>query len=390
MDGTLDKTSGVDAAEKRLRPVFTSAAVLLTLLLVFFALALLRSQSQQRDDIEQRFNDRADVAGAVNEAIFELSQQSIMAQDAAQFGGPKVDAALLDQRVAQNQGVYAQIIDARGKVLGQTKGAPDRDPLSLPHVQKALKSGRTEYSSVIEGPGGRPIFESATPFKSVAGPRVDISAARAELLSQFLNGFLEKLPTVSNARSYVVDSAGLLVSAPGTKIKPGASVPDRELSTALKGGNEGEYGDDRFFTSADIEGSPWRIVLSASQEDLYEPIDTVLPWIIFGSFVLASAFGLWLLRRVLAASTELARAELSRRHALEINDNVVQRLVIAKYALDRGATATSQQKLAETLRETQQLVTSLLEQKSIEPGSLRREQPAETDAPPPPPEAMRK
>ena len=88
--------------------------------------------------------------------------------------------------------------------------------------------------------------------------------------------------------------------------------------------------------------------------------------------------------RVLQKNAALERADLSRQHALEINDNVVQRLVLAKYALDRGATETSQQKLAETLRETQQLVTSLLEEKEIRPGSLRREAPAGTEGPPEP------
>src|SRR3954469_15370104 len=97
-----------------------------------------------------------------------------------------------------------------------------------------------------------------------------------------------------------------------------------------------------------------------------------------------SAAGMFLIRRVLLANAELERADLSRKHALEINDNVVQRLVLAKYALDRGATETSQQKLAETLRETQQLVTSMLEERDIAPGALRRDAPAEAEGRPDP------
>jgi hypothetical protein len=92
-----------------------------------------------------------------------------------------------------------------------------------------------------------------------------------------------------------------------------------------------------------------------------------------------------LFRRVLIANSELQRAELSRVHAIEINDNVVQRLVVAKFALDRGATETSQEKLGETLHEAQQLVTSLLEEKDIAPGVLRRDAAAPTEQPPEPP-----
>ena len=151
--------------------------------------------------------------------------------------------------------------------------------------------------------------------------------------------------------------------------------------------DEGDYGDGRYFTSARIAGSRWRIVLSASTGELYSSINggrRAIPWIIFGAFALACLIGLVLLRRVLLASRQLERAELSRSHALEINDNIVQRLVMAKYALDRGSTGTSQEKLAETLHEAQQLVTSLLEQKEISPGVLRRGEAADTEAPPEP------
>ena len=387
MDGTLQR-SPVDAAARRLRPVLISAAVLLAVLLAFFAWSLIRSQSQQRDDLEQRFDDRAEVAGAVNEAIFSLAQQSTMANDSQRFGGPKVDGAVLGQRVEQGNQLYAQIVDSSGNILAETVGAPERPPSEVEHVKKALKTGRTEYSSLLEGPRNTAIFESATPFKAADGSmRVDLSAAPGQVLTQFMNSFLEKLPAVTGARSYVVDAAERLIAEPGVRIRPGTRLPDRPLAAAIAGAKSGAYGDDRYFTSAPIAGSPWKIVLSAAKADLYEPVDTTVPWVIFATLAIAGLAGLWLLQRVLRASTELARAELSRRHALEINDNVVQRLVIAKYALDRGATETSQQKLAETLRETQQLVTSLLEQKAIEPGSLRRADPASTEGPPPPPEA---
>jgi uncharacterized membrane protein len=67
----------------------------------------------------------------------------------------------------------------------------------------------------------------------------------------------------------------------------------------------------------------------------------------------------------------IQRAELGRRHAAEINDNVVQRLVLTKYALDRGATADGAENATAALREAQRLVSSFLEDE-VEPGSLRR------------------
>jgi hypothetical protein len=128
-------------------------------------------------------------------------------------------------------------------------------------------------------------------------------------------------------------------------------------------------------------------VLSASKSKLYASVNgsqRTIPWLIFVAFALVATVGLLLFRRVLLATSELQRAELSRMHAIEINDNVVQRLVVAKYALDRGSTESSQAKLSETLREAQQLVTSLLEEKDIGPGVLRRDAAAPTDRPPEP------
>jgi C4-dicarboxylate-specific signal transduction histidine kinase len=162
------------------------------------------------------------------------------------------------------------------------------------------------------------------------------------------------------------------------------ALSDGALTKAVQKGASGSYDGGRYFTSAPINGTPWRIVLSAAKSDLFSSVKTSAQWIIFAAFVVVSLGGMLLLWRVLISNAELQRADLSRRHALEINDNVVQRLVLAKYALDRGATETSQQKLAETLRETQQLVTSLLEERDIAPGSLRRETPAETEGRPAP------
>lgn len=384
MEGT---SSQGDAVARRLRPILIAASLLLVLLLGFFAWQLLQSQSDQRQDLEERFTDRANVAASVNEALFSLATAQQMAADSAQFSGDTLDAEPLRRRLAQNNGIYAQIIDAQGKVLAEAGNVPDRNAAEQPHVQKAFKSGRTEYSSLLEGEGGVAVLEGATPFRTPNGVRVDVSGSRGAVIASFLNGFLSKLPNVDGARSYVVDPQEKLVASPGAKIAAGADLPDRELAEAINGAPSGAYGDNRFYTSSAIEGTPWRIVLSATRDNLYEPIDKTTAWLILAAFVFAGAAGLLLLWRVLKASTELARAELSRRHALEINDNVVQRLVIAKYALDRGATETSQQKLAETLHETQQLVTSLLEQKDIVPGALRRGTAAPTEGRPPPPEA---
>lgn len=371
-------------AARRLRPVFLGAVALLVLLLAVFAYALAKSQNQQRHDLEKRFSDRADVAASVNESIFTLATQQTKLTYAQQFGGPKVDSAALAAFAAQSRAPYAEIVAADGKVVASA-GKPATDPGRSALIARALKSKIAEYSSLFTGPGGMQFLDSATAFPTKSGLRVALTSVRADLISGFLNGFLTKLPNVSNARSYVVDPQAKVIATPGRKSKPGEPIPEKGLAQAVLVHPRGSYDGGRYFASAPISGTPWRIVLSAAKGDLYSSVKTTVSWLIFAAFVLVSALGLFLVRRVLLANAELERADLSRQHALEINDNVVQRLVLAKYALDRGATETSQQKLAETLRETQQLVTSLLEEKEIAPGALRREGPAGTEGPPAPP-----
>jgi hypothetical protein len=68
------------------------------------------------------------------------------------------------------------------------------------------------------------------------------------------------------------------------------------------------------------------------------------------------------------------------RQALELNDNIVQGLVTAKYALDTGVDQASRKAIEDTLVKARGIITELLgpEGSALElgPGELRRERPA--------------
>jgi hypothetical protein len=327
------------------------------------------------------------VAAAVNEAIFSLASAQNKTTDGQRFAGRTVDPAQLARTVQQGNQLYAEVLGSDGHLIAKTPSAPARPPKLEPYVVEALHTGQTVYSNVLPGPGGGARFESATPFKTPQGMRVVLTGVSGPLLASFVAGFLVNLPNVAHASSYVIDDNGRIVGSPTRNAAPGARIPDGALAAAVDKHRQGSYAGDRYFTSAAIAGTPWRIVLSAAKSNLYASVNgaqRTVPWIIFGAFVLAGVLGLILLRRVLVANTQLQRAELSRVHALEINDNIVQRLVVAKYALERGSADTSREKLSETLEEAQQLVSSLLEGKDIGPGVLRREAPAGTEGPPEP------
>ena len=111
-------------------------------------------------------------------------------------------------------------------------------------------------------------------------------------------------------------------------------------------------------------------MLSSSRDHLYASVNgsrRTVPWLVFGVLALALAVGLVLLRRVATTTSVLERQQLNQRHAMQINDNVLQRLTLAKYAMERGD-EVSRDRLVETMREAQDLINQLLGEGEVTPG----------------------
>jgi len=74
----------------------------------------------------------------------------------------------------------------------------------------------------------------------------------------------------------------------------------------------------------------------------------------------------------------LSEAQLRQMQAREINDEIVQRLVVAQLAFELGEPDRATDALQSTLATARSLVTGLLGEGPVEPGSLRRSAPAES------------
>ena len=85
------------------------------------------------------------------------------------------------------------------------------------------------------------------------------------------------------------------------------------------------------------------------------------------------------------ASVELERHELSRRQAVEINDNIIQSLVVAKYSHAGGDSARAERALEHTLSEARRIVAELQRTGRLVPGELRRHEPVRLVEEPPEP-----
>ncbi len=85
-----------------------------------------------------------------------------------------------------------------------------------------------------------------------------------------------------------------------------------------------------------------------------------------------------------ALVARVREAQLRRRQALEINDNIVQGLTAALYSLDRGDGAAGEDYLARTLEAARRMMNDLLEPLDggdLQPGDLVRSAPASLDLP---------
>lgn len=123
----------------------------------------------------------------------------------------------------------------------------------------------------------------------------------------------------------------------------------------------------------------------------YAALNNPVKWgAIHGTFVLAACsahLAGWRLVEEAHAKAEeyavkLREGEIRRRQALEINDNVVQGLTVAKYALDADDTVAAREALERTLDSARSIIGGLLHAehvgKALGPGDLVRDEPAGT------------
>jgi hypothetical protein len=373
----------VPPAARRLRVALAAGVAGVLLVLAIFAYSLIDAQRQARRDVEHRFEDVALVSAALTKGILDASKSATVQQAMAQLGGPRVTRVQLDALARRSQAAYIEVLDSRGRPLGASSGAP---PLSRPSpiVQRALRTGEATVGDV-SGTGPQAVTEWAIPFPGKDGRRVEVTAIKLTALGAFLASFLGNVPNFAHAQSVVVDSRGVVLGGSDLKLPLGRPLPDRALLDAARHSPHGSYDSGRFFAASPIAGSTWRVAISTAESDLYASVNgsrRTVPWLLFAAFALTALAGLLLMRRSALAAAELQRKELSERHAVEINDNIIQGLALASYELERGERMAGSTQVGETLREAQRLVTELLGEGEVQPGQLRRETAARTDRPP--------
>jgi signal transduction histidine kinase len=300
-------------SDRRPRLVMAAATLVLTAVLAAFAIALVRSQDAERDDALGRFTERAQVSGALTDSLFASTSTPTAEQAADRYGGPTVDERVLRRETRRDENAMAVITDAEGRVLASTSedavlAARIANSPSVVKVQEGAQYTLSDHVALDEDTDG---LIYAVGFDTDHGRRVRATVFGGPLISQFLGGYLGRIPGAKTTQSYIVDSGGRVIASAVKGQRPGDPVAEKGLVEALADGKQGVLGsgsDERFFASVPVSNSTWKVVLTAKVSDLYAGISTTVEWLILAALAIAGAFALVALYRTTQAAVQVQEA----------------------------------------------------------------------------------
>ena len=280
------------------------------------------TQAEQRDTLRTRYADRTRIASNLLDSLFLVAEREQSGELTDRLGGDRVTRAQLDAHLREQGARWGVVLDGGGTVLARSGGAPRIDRPALgdqPYVRAALSALGYGLGDVQRG-----LLTTAVSFPVLTGGdrRVLVLAAPAEQVTQVLAGLLAPLRGVRTSRSYVLDGTGNRIAAfaPDSPLPPQTPTLERALRSANSGSITTTAGEKRFFASQPVAGSRWRLVLTVSEDALYESVNGWNrwgPWMIYGLCALAVAGIAVLLRRLAVTARALGRSnrELERSNA---------------------------------------------------------------------------
>lgn len=298
-----------------------------------FAYVVLDSQSTSRREAERGFAAEATLSAQLTASIFTTSSTSSAAAATKAFGGRTVDEGALTAAARKSGQPYMLILDRDGKLLAASRGTPaavrERSGKGLQHIRVAL-GGHSALSDELPNAAGKGrILEWALPFETPFGRRVQISPIGARLIFDFLGSTLAQTRADKSGQAFVLDSQNRIVAASAETTKPGDRPNAPGLLEGLATSPQGtfrESGTERYFASAPVAGSSWRVVLTEPTSRLYPVLAGSKSWLLFavlGALLLAGAASLLFFRRALQSGADLAEAN---RELVNVNATLEERV----------------------------------------------------------------
>jgi diguanylate cyclase (GGDEF)-like protein/PAS domain S-box-containing protein len=288
------------------------SAVAIMVVLISWAFRL--QEAERREASLRRFEARAVTGAGFAQAYVSeiLGRESRLA---AQTMRGEVSPAAFDQIVRYAGFRSGVLLDSKGRLLASSPEAPRLVGTTVvgpyPHLRQAL-DGRRAVSAVIPSlVEGVPVVAFAVPFLTPQGWRV-LSTTYA-IADTPLYSFLNNAVPYHPYQSYVVDTAGAVVSAGGDLDEDvGRLLADRDLDVAraMKDGAEsgfvGSGPGRRYFAIVPIKNAPWRMVFVVPTHVLYAQSDSALrriQWVALGGFAVVCLVAIGLFERNLVQRT---------------------------------------------------------------------------------------
>ncbi len=284
------------------------AAVVLVGVLALFAVQLHSGQSTTRNDVEERFRDRARVTSALTDAIFS-SAATAAPESANRYGAPVIDDRTMDEAAKEGNLAYAALVDDQGKVIAASSGLGERAN-SLPRsgaLRRVLGGAPYSVSDVL--PSGT--IELAVGMETAQGRRILVSGTPPQLIGMFLGSYLTRIPS-DDGTAYVLDGRGnVLADSSNPRAASGGPVKQPGLLAAMQDGAAGAFGKDQYFVAVPVSGTSWRVVLTSPESVLFASVSGLrkwTPWMIFAALAAVALACLVLLRRALSGAAALSEA----------------------------------------------------------------------------------
>jgi signal transduction histidine kinase len=279
------------------------AALVLLAMLAVFGIELSNTQAKSKRDVTARVHERAVLAGALIDSLFQTAEAQVPEQ-ARIFGGRTVSAATME---GHRQGAnYLALLDAQGNVIAASHGFNAQARAALPGLRELIDP-KHPYELGNALPYGRiRLINSAVTFQSPYGQRTLITAFPISELVPLLSGELHKIPGVKGASNYLIDGENTVLGSTNPALPVGRRLDTPTALQALShtsGDVQGHY-----FDQVGLSNSTWRIVLAAPNGPLFASVTGLrkwVPWAILVAFALVAIAALVLGRRALRAAEEV-------------------------------------------------------------------------------------
>jgi signal transduction histidine kinase/DNA-binding response OmpR family regulator len=294
---------GQVVTKRRATLILLVAASVVTLgLLTVFAIELSNTQAKSKDDVKTRVHERAMLAAALVDSLFQTVLQQIPL-DEVRYGRRVVRASTLDAARQQNE--YLALLDGRGRVLSASEGftAQARSDLSVSAALAMIRAGHSYGLGNLLPYGRTGVVNLAVAFPTRYGWRVLLSGISPLILSAFLDGELRRIPGVKGAHNYILDGNQTVLASNNPAMPAGYRFSQPGQIQALGHGSGDRNG--HYYDQVQISNSTWRILLAAPDGPLFASVSgwrKWVPWLIFIAFAIVAAVALFLGRRVLQST----------------------------------------------------------------------------------------